>query len=126
MRKLRVEFLFLRPHFVSRGEPFQNLRMARRSEIIMRNLLVAFLLFACAAQAAGVPSDSELARRVKSTLGASVGAPARGIEIVVLDRVVSLYGRVPSLAVRDAAVSAAERTPGVRGVTSNLDVGASR
>ena len=101
--------------------------MALRSDITMRNLLVAFvLLFACAAQAAGVPSDSELARRVKGTLSASVGAPARGIEIVVLDRVVSLYGRVPSLAVRDAAVSAAERTPGVRGVASNLDVGTSR
>ena len=90
----------------------------------MRNVYAAFLLLiALAAQAAG-PSDNELTKRVKGTLGAVIGVPAREIEIIVLDRVVTLQGRVPSHSVREAAVSAAERTIGVRGVTNHLSVGA--
>jgi osmotically-inducible protein OsmY len=82
-----------------------------------------FFLTAFAAQAAG-PTDVELTKRVKGALGASLGTPAREIEIIVLDRVVSLHGRVPSQSVREAAASAAERTPGVRSVANNLSVSA--
>lgn len=90
----------------------------------MRNLLAALLfLIAGAAQAAGPLTDHELTKRVKGALGATLGVPARDIEIIVLDRTVSLNGRVPSQSVREAAISAAERTPGVRGVTDNLSVG---
>ena len=86
----------------------------------MRNLLIVFvLLFASAAQAAGMPSDSELVRRVRGTLSAALGAPARNIEVVALDGAVWLHGRIATQAAREAAASAAERTPGVR-VVSNL------
>ena len=92
----------------------------------MRNTLAVLLfLIACAAQAAG-PSDNELTRRVKGTLTATIGAPARAIEIIVLDRSVALHGRVPSQSVREAAIAAAERTPGVRSVADNLSVGGGR
>lgn len=86
---------------------------------------VLLFLIAGAAQAADL-SDNELSRRVKGALSATIGAPARDIEIIVLDRTVSLHGRVPSQSVREAAATAAERTLGVRGVTNNLSVGGGR
>ena len=78
------------------------------------------------AHAAGVPTDGELAKRVKSTLNATIGVRARDINIIVLDGVVSLYGQIATPAAREAAVNATGRTPGVRGVTDNLSVSAGR
>ena len=103
----------------------------------MRNALTAlFLAVALAAPIAhafnartlalntvALNSDANLTKRVKGALSASVGPSARGIEVIALDGAVSLQGRVPSLSVRDAAISAAERTPGVRSVANNLSVG---
>ena len=91
----------------------------------MRTALAVFLcLFVLAAQAAGPATDVELTRRVKGALSASLGTPAREIEIIVLDRFVSLHGRVASQSIREAATAAAERTPGVRAVANNLSVSA--
>ena len=94
----------------------------------MRNTLAALLFIFIAGMldvhAAGVPSDNELTRRVKTALNATIGSRARDIEIIVLGGVVSLHGRLATAAARDAAVSATERTPGVRGVADNLSVGA--
>lgn len=96
----------------------------------MRTSLAAvFLMLAASmldAHAAGVPTDSELTNRVKSALSATIGVRARDIDIVVLGGVVSLYGKVATAAAREAAVNATERTPGVRGVADNLNVGGGR
>ncbi len=89
-------------------------------------LLLSFSFGMLSAHAAGAPSDSELTRRVKGALNAAIGAPAREIQIVVSDGMVSLQGRVATAAAREAAVIAAGRTPGVRGVAENLSVGAGR
>ena len=74
------------------------------------------------AHAAGVPTDMELARRVKGTLSAAIGAGSSGIEIAVHGGVVSLSGQVATPAAHEAAVSATGRTPGVQGVADNLSV----
>jgi len=93
----------------------------------MRNILAVFLLFLMTgmlgAHAGGIPSDGELARRVKASLSATIGVRARQIEVIVLDGVVTLNGRAASAAAREAAINAAERAPGVRAVASNLSVG---
>jgi osmotically-inducible protein OsmY len=82
------------------------------------------------AHAAGTPvrapSDTELARRVSGVLNATIGVRSREIEVIVLGGVVSLYGQVATSAAREAAISATERTPGVRGVADNLSIGAGR
>ena len=100
----------------------------------MRTTLAAVFLMLAAgmfnAHAAGVParapSDPELARRVTGVLNATLGVRAREIEVIVLGGVVSLYGQVATNAARGAAISATERTPGVRGVADNLSVSAGR
>src|SRR5262245_45122792 len=105
MQKMRVDFysrariLFLRSNHSGTVERSTGRRNT------MRTALAAFLFvfaFAFAAQAAG-PTDNDLTRRVKSALSATIGVPARDIEIIVLDRVVALHGRVPSQSVREAA-----------------------
>ena len=75
-----------------------------------------------AAPAAGNPSDAELTKRVKSALSATIGVRAREIEIIALGGVVSLYGNVYSIAAREGAELAVERTPGVKAVSNNLTV----
>lgn len=98
----------------------------------MRNALAVFLLSLAAAGPAAhafdarpvvLRSDANLTKRVKGALSASIGPRARGIQVIALDGAIALQGRVPSQSARDAAVSAAERTPGVRSVADNLSVG---
>ena len=82
------------------------------------------------AHAAGTPSrapsDTELTRRVIGVLNATIGVRSREIQVISLGGVVSLYGQVTTPAAREAAVNAAERTPGVRSVDDNLSVSAGR
>ena len=100
----------------------------------MRKTLAAVFLMLAAgmfnAHAAGAqtqaPSDTELTRRVVGMLNAAIGVRSREIEVIVLGGVVSLYGQVATAAAREAAISATERTPGVRGVADNLSVSAGR
>jgi osmotically-inducible protein OsmY len=96
----------------------------------MKTNLTSFLLFilsltlssALAAGAPGTPPDTELIDRVRTALGAAVGPAARDIEVIVTGGVVLLHGRTSSAALRESAVQAVERTPGVTAVDSRLRV----
>ncbi len=90
----------------------------------LAGFLLVFLTGMLSAHAADVPSDTEITRRVKASLNATIGVRARAIDIVVLDGVVTLNGRVATNAAREAAANATERAIGVRAVSNNLSVGA--
>ena len=93
---------------------------------ILAAILLVFITGMLSAHAAGVPTDTEVTRRVRGSLAATIGVRAREIEILVLDGTVTLNGRVATPAAREAAENATERTPGVRAVSNNLSVGAGR
>lgn len=99
----------------------------------MRNALAVLLLFftisgsavhAFNAHTVALRSDASLSKRVKGSLSASIGPRARDIEVIAADGAVLLQGHLPSQSMREAAISAAERTPGVRSVAHSLSVGA--
>ncbi|MBI1943164.1 MAG: BON domain-containing protein [Betaproteobacteria bacterium] len=87
---------------------------------LVLSLTLSSTLFA---RAGGTPPDTELLDRVRSALSASIGPGARAIEVIATGGVVQLSGKAPSVAVRQSAVQAAERTPGVRAVDDRLTVG---
>ena len=66
--------------------------------------------------------DTELAGRVRGALHATFGAAAGEIGVVAQDGFVSLYGEVPSDALRVRAERIASGVAGVRAVSNELDV----
>ena len=66
--------------------------------------------------------DTELAGRVRGALHATFGAAAGEIGVVAQDGFVSLYGDVPSDALRVRAERIASGVAGVRAVSNELDI----
>jgi osmotically-inducible protein OsmY len=66
--------------------------------------------------------DTELAGRVRGALHATFGTAAGEIGVVAQEGFVSLYGEVPSEALRIRAERIASGVAGVRAVSNELDV----
>ena len=79
-------------------------------------------LVAEAKQAAAVGNDATVFRAVQSRLLDDDALSAVGISARVSDGAVTLWGRVPSTALRDRAVAIARETPGVRAVENEIEV----
>jgi osmotically-inducible protein OsmY len=67
--------------------------------------------------------DAAIGAKVKAKLAADPEVAAIHIDVDTLDHVVTLSGRVASIAVRDEAEKLARGTEGVRSVVNNLVVG---
>jgi osmotically-inducible protein OsmY len=90
-------------------------------------LLLAFAILASSANAFGAKKvardpDTELAGRVRGALHASFGTPAEEIGVTAQSGFVFLYGEVFSEPMRARAERIAERVPGVRAVTNELQL----
>lgn len=68
-------------------------------------------------------SDRSLARRLLSALAAG-RTGASGLALYVHNGAVSVYGSVPTEAVREAVLALAAEPPGVRRIVDHLSVGA--
>jgi osmotically-inducible protein OsmY len=90
------------------------------------SLAVISLAFLCASALAGKSPertpDAELAGKVRVALHATFGTAAREIGVVAQDGFVSLYGDVPSDALRVRAEQIASGVAGVRAVSNELGV----
>ena len=75
-----------------------------------------------AAQAARDSADKELAGRVKSALVAERNLNAHGIDVVVKDGAVTLFGTAETRMRRDLAEKVAGRVEGVKSVDNKLAV----
>jgi hyperosmotically inducible protein len=99
--------------------------------MMFRALLLLSLLgaAACAPRAGTSPAaspakvaEAELSARVKTALLNDAVVGTRRIDVSVSGEQVKLTGRVASEAERDRALSIARAVPGVRSVTSELEI----
>ena len=66
-------------------------------------------------------ADQSLARRLRDTVRAS-GLTVRGLTIYVHDGALSLYGTVPTSAVREEMLALVTHVPGVRRIVDHLRI----
>jgi hypothetical protein len=98
----------------------------RPAEVLFRRpaavLLIAFLLAGCGAAISGTRDDQTIATRVKIALLNDPRVGPQRLDARASHGVVTLSGTVKSQAEADAAMAAARKVPGARGVKSELKI----
>ena len=90
----------------------------RRADVV----LLALLLTGCGAATSGTKDDQTIATRVKIALLNDPRVAAQRLDARAFQGVVTLSGTVRSQADVEAAIAAARRVPGARGVKSDLKI----